>query len=112
MDINKVLSKFLGNKADRDMRDIEPVVVKIEELYETFSDLSNDELRERSNVLKKKIQSYVDDERKELTALKEQAEDPEVDVSLKEELYNKIDKLEEPKSIQLPHLDSNQEPSD
>ena len=94
MDLNKIIGKFLGNKADRDMKDIGPLVDKIEELYETFHTLSNDELRERSNVLRKKIQSYVDEERKELATLKEQAEDPEVDVNLKEEMYNKIDKLE------------------
>ena len=70
MDVNKIVSKFLGNKADRDMKDINPLVDKIEELYETFHTFSNDELREKSNVLKKNIQAYVDQERAELKALK------------------------------------------
>ncbi len=75
------------------MKDILPLVDKIKELYETFHTLTNDELRERSYVLKAKIQGYVDEERKELVTLKKQAEDIEVDVSLKEEIYKKIDKL-------------------
>ena len=86
MDVNKIISKFLGNKSDRDMKDILPLVDKIKELYETFHTLTNDELRERSYVLKAKIQGYVDEERKELVTLKKQAEDIEVDVSLKEEI--------------------------
>ena len=70
MDVIKILSKFLGNKAVRDMKEITPVVDKVKELYATFHTLSNDELRERSNLLKEKIQAYIDAERKELSALK------------------------------------------
>ncbi len=94
MDLNKIISKFLGNKSERDMKEITPVVDKIKELYATFHTFSNDELRKRSDILKEKIQAYIDEERKELSALKEQGEDPDVDVNLKEEIYTKIDKLE------------------
>ncbi len=33
MDITKILSNFLGNKSDRDMKDIYPLVDKIQEVY-------------------------------------------------------------------------------
>ncbi|MEX0988246.1 MAG: preprotein translocase subunit SecA [Bacteroidales bacterium] len=93
MDINKILSNFLGNKSDRDMKDIHPIVDQIQEVYTTLDSISNDELRNRTFELKKKIRDYVTNEEKELKELQEKGEDPEVDVNDKEEIYGKIDKL-------------------
>ncbi|MDX1778468.1 MAG: hypothetical protein R3339_06280, partial [Thermodesulfobacteriota bacterium] len=50
---------------------------------------------EKTFALKKKIGDYVAEERKTLTELKAKGEDPEVDVTEKENIYNQIDKLEE-----------------
>lgn len=95
MDINKLLANFFGNKSDRDMKEIHPVVDKILEVYKTFNTLSNDELRQRTFALKQKIRDYVKEEEGQMAELKAQGDDPEVDVTLKEDIYNKIDKLEE-----------------
>jgi len=95
MDVGKVLGKFLGNKSDRDMRDVVPYVDKIKAAYEPLPELSNDQLRERSAALKKRVVDYVAAEKSELEALKSKAEDPEVDVSEKEAIYKQIDKLDE-----------------
>jgi len=54
MDVGKVIGKFLGNKADRDMREVMPYVDKIKTAYEPIPGLSNDQLRERSAALKQK----------------------------------------------------------
>ncbi|MEX2426949.1 MAG: preprotein translocase subunit SecA [Bacteroidales bacterium] len=93
MDINKLLAGFFGNKSDRDMKEIVPVVEQVQEVYKTFGTLSNDELRKRSFLLKEKIRDYVKEEEKQLTELKARGEDPEVDVNEKEDIYNQIDKL-------------------
>ncbi len=95
MDVGKVIGKFLGNKADRDMREVFPYVDKIKAAYEPLPELSNDQLRERSALLKKRVADFVDEEKTQLEALKARAEDPEVDVSEKEDIYKQIDKLEE-----------------
>ncbi len=53
--------------------------------YEPLPELSNDQFRERSAMLKKRVADYVADEKTQLEALKAKAEDPEVDVSEKED---------------------------
>lgn len=95
MDISKLLSNFLGNKSDRDMKEIVPVVEKIQEVYKDIHTVSNDELRQRTFELKAKIRAYVKAEEEQLVNLKASAEDPAVDVNEKEALYNQIDKLAE-----------------
>ncbi len=95
MDVGKIIGKFLGNKADRDMREMAPFVELIKESYKTVEQLSNDELRERSTALKERVDAYVAKEKTTLTELKAKAEDPETEVTEKESIYNEIDRLDE-----------------
>jgi len=95
MDVGKIIGIFLGNKADRDMREVTPYVDKIKTAYEPLPKLSNDQLRERSAALKQKVTDHVAKEKSELEALKVRAEDPEVDVTEKESIYKQIDQLDE-----------------
>ncbi len=94
MDVSKIIGKFVGNKADRDMREISPQVDKIKEAYETIRGLSNDQLRERSTELKQRVTDYVASEKSTLEELKARAEDPDVDVTEKESIYKEIDHLD------------------
>ena len=77
------------------MKEIQPIVDQVLEVYKTFSTLTNDELRQRTFDLKQRISEHVKEEEEEMARLKAQGDDPEVDVTLKEDIYNKIDKLEE-----------------
>ena len=43
MGFNDILKKFFGNKAQRDLKEIEPWVEKIKHAYENIKTLSNDE---------------------------------------------------------------------
>lgn len=76
------------------MKEIYPAVEKIQEVYKTLEGISNDDLRKRSVALQSKIRAHVKEEEAKLEELKRKGEDPEVDVSEKEEVYNEIDKLE------------------
>jgi preprotein translocase subunit SecA len=95
MDVGKILGKFLGNKADRDMREVMPYVDQIKKAYEPLPQLSNDQLRERSVALKQRVSEYVAEDKSRLEALKTKAEDPEEDINEKENIYKEIDKLDE-----------------
>jgi preprotein translocase subunit SecA len=95
MDVGKIIGKFVGNKADRDMREVTPYVEKIRKVYDGLDSLGNDELRSRSKDLKQKVADHVSAERARLAELRERAEDPEVDVTEKEDIYQEIDKLED-----------------
>ncbi len=91
--INKVLGLFLGNKYERDMKEINPYVEKIHIEFEKLKDLSNDQLRDKTLEIKKRILDYIKEDEEEIRSLKEKAETEE-DVYKKEELYNEIDKIE------------------
>jgi len=95
MDVGKIIGKFVGNKADRDMKDVTPFVDKIRQSSDTLEGLSNDQLRERSSALKKRVTDYVAEQKATLESLKAKAEDPDVDVTEKEPIYKEIDKLDE-----------------
>jgi len=91
--VNKVLTLFLGNKEERDLKDINPFVGKILKESELVTSLSNDELRERTAELRREIREAIAEEEKEITGLRTEAEKEE-DVNRKEDLYNQVDKLE------------------
>jgi len=91
----KSLSKLFGNKSQRDIKEINPLVEKIKIAYQTISQLSNDELREKTHEFKIKIKEYISDEENEIALLLKKIEDePELDVEEKEEIYNEIDRIE------------------
>ncbi len=90
--INKVLGAILGNKSERDIKEVGPVVEKIKLEYDRISQLSNDDLRKESDNLKKIIDERIKPEEDEIAKLKEEAEEAEIQDS--EKIYEKIDKLE------------------
>jgi len=91
--VNKVLGLFLGNKYERDIKEISPYVVEILKEYDKLKDLSNDQLRDLTLELKKEIRGSMETDEKEIRSLKDKAE-AEEDVYRKEEYYNEIDKIE------------------
>ena len=91
--VTKVLGKILGNKSERDIKEVSPVVEKIKEEYNRVSKLSNDDLRNESDKLKLIINERIKPEEDEIRDLKEKVED--VDIQESEKIYEQIDKLEE-----------------
>ena len=91
--VNKILGKFLGNKSDRDIREVTPIVEQIRVEYERISTLSIDELRAESARLKKIIQDHIQSDLDEIDSLKNKIE--EVDIQESEKIYQQIDKIEE-----------------
>ena len=92
MGFNEFISKLFGNKASRDMREIQPWVNKVKAVYPKISALSNDELRAASAALKEKIQGSAAPLREKIAALKATIEDTELEK--RESIFNQIDKLE------------------
>ena len=91
--INNVLGIFLGNKYERDMKEINPYVNKIHTEYQKLQGLSNDELRNETDKLRKEIKDNLEADEKEIVSLREAAE-AEEDINKKEGIYNSIDKRE------------------
>lgn len=92
MGFNDILSKWFGNKAQRDMRDIKPYVEKVEVIYPTIGKLTNDELRARTLDIRERIQKYVSTEKTKIEELKSKIEAQEIEE--REKTYSEIDRLE------------------
>lgn len=92
MGFNDILKSLFGNKAQRDLREIEPIVNKIKAAYEKVRLLSNDELRLDVDRLKEKIIAYVSEEKSKIEELRASVEATEIEQ--REKIYNEIDKIE------------------
>ena len=91
--VTKILGKILGNKSERDIKEISPVVEQIKQEYQRLVSLSNDELRNEADKLREIINERIKPEEDEISTLKEQAEEAEIEEGQK--IYERIDKLEE-----------------
>src|SRR5690606_37832079 len=85
-------SKIFGNKAQRDLNEINPIVKRVKDAYAAVEKHSNDELRERTKELERYIQEQVAAEKAEIAKLKAGLE--EVDLDGREAVWNKVDSLE------------------
>ncbi len=92
MGLNDIISKIFGNKAQRDMKEINPIVKKVQDAYANIAKLTNDELRNKTKELEKRIKEYVAEEQTEIERLKAGME--EIDLDQRESIWNQIDKLE------------------
>ena len=87
-------SKLFGNKYDKDLKEIEPVIEQIKAAYPAIKSLSNDELRQKTADFKSQINESVAQEKNTITELKVKAEHQDVSLDEKERMYAEIDSLE------------------
>ena len=92
MGFNEFISKLFGNKATRDMKEIQPWVEKVKAVYPEISKLTNDELRAKTEELKKYIKDSAAEENKKIEDLKATIE--ATDLEKREAIFSQIDKLE------------------
>ena len=91
--ITKTFKKILGSKADRDIKEVMPLVEKIKAIYPSLEQISNDELREKTAEFKNKIEAHIAEEQDKVAKLKSEVEQ-EKDVERKEAIYKEIDEVE------------------
>jgi len=92
--LTKTLTKIFGSKAERDIKQLMPLVDEINSIYAELHDISNDEIREKGRNLRKEIYDHIEHSETEKAQLREKAESDEIDVEEKEELYKRIDQME------------------
>ena len=74
MSLTNVFKKIFGTKADRDMKAIKPTLDKVLEAYKVIDPLSDDELRERCQALKDRIQAEIAADEARIAEIKEELE--------------------------------------
>ena len=87
-----IIKKVFGTKSDRDMKHVKPVLDKVLAAYETIDKLSNDELRARSEELKRRLREVEEPFENRIAEIKSQLES-DIPVKKKEELATESDKL-------------------
>lgn len=93
--LGDILSKIVGNKGDRDLKELYPIVEQVNLHFQQLQQLTNDELRAKTQEFKKKLADAVKNEDEQIAGLKKQLEE---DASLtpvqKDDIYREIDRLE------------------
>ena len=92
MAIATILKKVFGSKADRDLKQIRPVLNKVLEAYGPIDQLSNDELRAKTEELKAKLRDCEAPFEKRIAEIKAKLNE-DIPVHEKEELATESDKL-------------------
>ena len=94
MNFLQIIGKMFGNKYEKDVKDIMPIVDKINTIFAEFQTITNDQLRKNTQDLKNQISNYTNEDREEIEKLKVLAE-KDISPNEKEELYDQIDKKQE-----------------
>lgn len=93
MGFNDFIKKLFGSKAERDLKELSPIAKLVNDEYIKLTNVSDDELREKTEAFRHRLQDSVKEETDQIKTLKTKAE--EVDVDEREDIYNEIDKIEE-----------------
>ncbi|MDE7153511.1 MAG: preprotein translocase subunit SecA [Muribaculaceae bacterium] len=95
MSFTNFLTKLFGNKAQRDLKEVQPKVDKINELGKQYANLSEDELREKIAVIRTDIAKTANEYQTKIDELKEKVE--ELPFDKRQPLWKEIDETQEKK---------------
>ena len=90
---NKILKSFLGDKNQRDLKEVGKIVAKIKKVEPAIKELSDDELRGKSREFKEKIKTATADITTQIEQIKEQIKIT-ANIDEKEALFSKIETLQ------------------
>ena len=92
MDISKFLVKIFGDKKSRDLKAYRPLVEAVLQIYPEIQALSNDELRDRTQKIRQRIQDSAAELREQIQTLKNKI--PGTDIQDRAPIFSQIDNLE------------------
>jgi len=96
---------FGGNKFERDVKLIQPIVAQINEIYEQLAALSNDELRAKTQEFKARIREHLAEIDARIRETQAQADAlPDEEVAHKDALYQQVDKLKKERDEQIEEI--------
>ncbi len=99
---NFISKLFGGSKSDKDVQRIQPVVTQTSTFFQEYRNLTNDQLRGKTQEFRQKIADHLTQINAEIDAIKQQAENlPSEDINGKDELYKQIDALVKKKDEEI-----------
>jgi preprotein translocase subunit SecA len=85
---------FGGNKSEKDVRVIWPLVAKINQHFQSYAALGNDDLRAKTSEFRQRIQNHIKEINDQIVATNQRAEGlPFDDLLGKDNVYQEVDKL-------------------
>jgi preprotein translocase subunit SecA len=87
------LKAFVGDKSEKDVKAIQPLITKVKSFENALKALSHDELRAKTAEFKSKIQQARAEKDAKIVSLKQDAEQTQ-DIDAREDIYAEIDKIE------------------
>ena len=92
MGFTDLFKKIFGTKAERDLKQLRPMLDKVLAAYETIDKLDDDQLRAKCDELKAKIQEAIAADEKRIAEIKLEIE-TDIPLNKKEKLATESDKL-------------------
>ena len=92
MSLQSILGKLFGNKSQRDLKEIKPIVDKINALGPSLTDLTNDQLRDKINQVRTDIANAIKADEDSAAEIRSRVEDLPFDQ--RQPLWDEIDKHE------------------
>ncbi|GAA4012522.1 preprotein translocase subunit SecA [Hymenobacter fastidiosus] len=98
----KTVAKLFGTKSDRDLKEIIPYVALINAEYAKLAQLSDDQLRQRTQEVRSRIDEHLKAIDDQIAGLHQRiSDDPNLDINQKEKVFDQIDELEKQRNKQL-----------
>ncbi|MDN3707630.1 preprotein translocase subunit SecA [Myroides ceti] len=91
--INSLLKAFVGDKSQKDVKALRPIVEKINSHQLSYETLSNDELRAKTIYFKEKIKQARSNQDVKIASYRDELEKT-TDIDKRETIYSSIDTLE------------------
>lgn len=92
--LNSVLKIFVGDKSEKDVKALQPILEQVKSFEKQLEGISHDELRKKTDTFKQKIADDISDITAKIKALEEEVKASD-DIDKNEETYAEIDKLKE-----------------
>ena len=89
---NKILKSFLGDKNQRDLKEVGKVVAKIKKIEPVIQELTDDGLRQKTREFKEKIRTATADITQKIEEIREKIKTIQ-NIDEKEALFSKIEEL-------------------
>ena len=100
--IAKGLAKVFGTKSDRDIKELLPKVTEINKIFAGLKSLSDDQLREKTQEIRSKINDHLKSIDEKIVEIKAQIDSlPTESIHEKDQLFNQIDSLEKERDAEL-----------
>jgi preprotein translocase subunit SecA len=96
---------FGGNKSEKDVKKIQPVVEKINQHFASYASLTNDQLRNKTQEFRQRIKNHLSEADAEIAAKNKAAEELAFnDLTGKDTIYQQVDKLKKDKDKKIEEI--------